>query len=326
MQNLRARPYDPRTGRFVGLDPFRGNMQDPQSLHKYAYVHGDPILGADPTGREFTVSGMLASITISSFLSPPDAGQLIQSVAVALVTGYAVNLEWDTEWAFDWNLPDFLFSRTDDTWVTATILDAIGGAYAQWIDDIFDPSFPSLSSASSLSDSRSFRRPAHSSSRAATTRAGGRDLGLAKRPTKYDAQGRSYQVGYYRHKSMPPGFHVVKYPKKAIKESVEVRPNIPASASDADVNAARKVDIGDANEKLGKPRDYNWQSEHGEPMTWHHNSNEGQCSLFPESYTSKRFHTTEKRCGMKLLNRNGLRKQWAYYFIQKRIFLNVSLC
>jgi len=50
MQNLRARPYDPRTGRFVGLDPFRGNMQDPQSLHKYAYVHGDPIGGTDPTG------------------------------------------------------------------------------------------------------------------------------------------------------------------------------------------------------------------------------------------------------------------------------------
>jgi len=25
-------------------------MQDPQSLHKYLYVHGDPIQGVDPTG------------------------------------------------------------------------------------------------------------------------------------------------------------------------------------------------------------------------------------------------------------------------------------
>jgi RHS repeat-associated protein len=53
MQNLRARPYDPRTGRFVGKDPFHGNMQDPQSLHKYAYVHGDQIQGIDPTGMFF---------------------------------------------------------------------------------------------------------------------------------------------------------------------------------------------------------------------------------------------------------------------------------
>ncbi len=50
MQNLRARAYDPASGRFIGLDPFAGNMQDPQSLHKYAYVHGDPVQGIDPTG------------------------------------------------------------------------------------------------------------------------------------------------------------------------------------------------------------------------------------------------------------------------------------
>ncbi|WP_182865203.1 RHS repeat-associated core domain-containing protein [Stieleria mannarensis] len=51
-QYLRARFYDPANGRFNRLDPFAGNMQDPQSLHKYAYVHGDPIQGVDPTGLE----------------------------------------------------------------------------------------------------------------------------------------------------------------------------------------------------------------------------------------------------------------------------------
>ncbi len=49
-QYLRARFYSPTTGRFNRLDPFAGNMQDPQSLHKYAYVHGDPIQGIDPSG------------------------------------------------------------------------------------------------------------------------------------------------------------------------------------------------------------------------------------------------------------------------------------
>ena len=34
-----------------GRGPFFGNCQDPQSFHKYAYVHGDPIQGVDPTGE-----------------------------------------------------------------------------------------------------------------------------------------------------------------------------------------------------------------------------------------------------------------------------------
>ena len=49
-QYLRARFYNPVNGRFNRLDPFVGNNTDPQSLHKYAYVHGDPIQGTDPTG------------------------------------------------------------------------------------------------------------------------------------------------------------------------------------------------------------------------------------------------------------------------------------
>ncbi|MBX3420674.1 MAG: RHS repeat-associated core domain-containing protein [Pirellulaceae bacterium] len=57
-QYLRARWYDPRTGRFNQLDPFAGNSADPQSFHKYAYVHGDPVNGADPIGM-FGVWGLL---------------------------------------------------------------------------------------------------------------------------------------------------------------------------------------------------------------------------------------------------------------------------
>ncbi len=65
MQNLRARAYDPANGRFIGLDPFAGNMQDPQSLHKYAYVHGDPLGSIDPTGlAEFTVAGITVNISL----------------------------------------------------------------------------------------------------------------------------------------------------------------------------------------------------------------------------------------------------------------------
>jgi RHS repeat-associated protein len=46
----RARYYDPLNGRFNSLDPYAGNMQDPQSLHKYLYVHNNPVNNIDPTG------------------------------------------------------------------------------------------------------------------------------------------------------------------------------------------------------------------------------------------------------------------------------------
>ncbi len=65
-QYLRARWYQPSTGRFERLDPFFGDIQSPQSFHKYGYTHGDPILHADPTGMFEGLAGMLASITISS--------------------------------------------------------------------------------------------------------------------------------------------------------------------------------------------------------------------------------------------------------------------
>lgn len=50
LQYLRARYYDPNTGRFNRLDPFAGRMNDPLTLHKYLYCHGDGINGIDPTG------------------------------------------------------------------------------------------------------------------------------------------------------------------------------------------------------------------------------------------------------------------------------------
>jgi len=49
---LRARYYNPQTGRFLSRDPEDGNPLDPATLHKYLYAGGDPINGIDPMGRE----------------------------------------------------------------------------------------------------------------------------------------------------------------------------------------------------------------------------------------------------------------------------------
>lgn len=83
---LRARHYDTANGRFNRLDPFAGNNSDPQSLHKYAYVHSDPVNNIDPSGRSLVQQlsvtagwGAIAAILL------PAVGQ-----AFAFVTGLIV--------------------------------------------------------------------------------------------------------------------------------------------------------------------------------------------------------------------------------------------
>ena len=49
---LRARYYNPQTGRFMSRDPEDGQVGVPASLHKYLYADGDPVDGVDPTGRD----------------------------------------------------------------------------------------------------------------------------------------------------------------------------------------------------------------------------------------------------------------------------------
>jgi RHS repeat-associated protein len=49
---LRARYYNPATGRFLSRDPEDGKPLDPASLHKYLYAGGDPVNRIDPLGSE----------------------------------------------------------------------------------------------------------------------------------------------------------------------------------------------------------------------------------------------------------------------------------
>lgn len=67
MEYLRARYYDQDNGRFNRLDPFEGNSEDPQSLHKYAYAHCDPVNGIDPSGESFVA--ILATMALIGMFS-----------------------------------------------------------------------------------------------------------------------------------------------------------------------------------------------------------------------------------------------------------------
>lgn len=47
----RARHYDTTTGRFLQQDTWRGEDVEPPSLHRYTYVHNNPVRYTDPTGH-----------------------------------------------------------------------------------------------------------------------------------------------------------------------------------------------------------------------------------------------------------------------------------
>jgi RHS repeat-associated protein len=49
---LRARYYDPTTGRFISEDSNEGNVTNPLSLNLYTYCTNNPIIYVDPSGNE----------------------------------------------------------------------------------------------------------------------------------------------------------------------------------------------------------------------------------------------------------------------------------
>jgi RHS repeat-associated protein len=68
---LRARYYNPTTGRFMSRDPLSGQAKDPASLHKYLYANGDPVNGIDPSGRGAMIETVFTNTDVSS---PLEAG------------------------------------------------------------------------------------------------------------------------------------------------------------------------------------------------------------------------------------------------------------
>lgn len=50
---LRARYYDPVTGRFTSRDPIKGKLMIPQTQNPYVYSLNNPIMYADPSGLEY---------------------------------------------------------------------------------------------------------------------------------------------------------------------------------------------------------------------------------------------------------------------------------
>jgi RHS repeat-associated protein len=61
---LRARYFNPVTGRFLARDPADGRTTDPRTLHKYLYAAANPINLADPTGRSIGGTLVLGELSV----------------------------------------------------------------------------------------------------------------------------------------------------------------------------------------------------------------------------------------------------------------------
>jgi RHS repeat-associated protein len=62
LQYLRARYYDPSTGRFLSTDAFEGTLKNPVSRHRYLYGNNNPLTYSDPSGNFATSIGEVSSI------------------------------------------------------------------------------------------------------------------------------------------------------------------------------------------------------------------------------------------------------------------------
>ena len=67
---LRARYYNPTTGRFISRDSFAGRNSDPLSLNRYTYCRNNSIIFIDPSGYSY---GTLPDGTKFSINSASDA-------------------------------------------------------------------------------------------------------------------------------------------------------------------------------------------------------------------------------------------------------------
>ena len=73
--HMRARQYDPVTGRFLTKDPIEPDLLEPESSHPYMFAYGNPRFFVDPTGT-MSLTELNGTMTINNIL------QRIRTVAV----------------------------------------------------------------------------------------------------------------------------------------------------------------------------------------------------------------------------------------------------
>ena len=78
--HLRARDYNPLTGRFETMDPAAGDILNPATLHKYVYAGNNPVNASDPTGREAIVEVSFVYVRVSAIIFSTTQDSMVAQV------------------------------------------------------------------------------------------------------------------------------------------------------------------------------------------------------------------------------------------------------
>jgi RHS repeat-associated protein len=93
LYHMRARDYDPRTGRFLSRDPNGGSSEIPESFHPYSFSDCNPHIYSDPSG-EFTVIeiNIVGAIQYALHTSRAVAANRSRKFAIDLLQDALLNL------------------------------------------------------------------------------------------------------------------------------------------------------------------------------------------------------------------------------------------
>jgi len=102
---LRARWYSPEIGRFMSMDEFERNTEQPISLNKYLSFNEDPVNKQDPSGYWYTV-GMMITFEVGGILANhptvflfDERGKIIERI---VMRRKHINLEREDQWGHWW--------------------------------------------------------------------------------------------------------------------------------------------------------------------------------------------------------------------------------
>jgi len=93
----RSRWYNPLTGLFNRTDPFAGNLNNPQSLHKYLYCHNNPVNNVDPLGL-FSLPEINIALVINTAMRAWTGYSILKTVEKACKEGLGALTFFD--WLF----------------------------------------------------------------------------------------------------------------------------------------------------------------------------------------------------------------------------------
>ncbi len=102
MVYLRARWYMPSIGRFTAMDAKEPDFRDPQSLNRYTYARNNPLIFSDPTGREFSITGLLGSMGIQTGMRGLQNQALSKGMQfAAVIIGQVMAIGMTIYWLFE---------------------------------------------------------------------------------------------------------------------------------------------------------------------------------------------------------------------------------